>query len=94
MRRIPLAFVEKIRYIYIVMDNSRNQVFTKQHLQAALDKAGLPSVYSTILKYERAHVIPRSGSVISYGRKLYRTYTQEEIDEIVKRIRAHKRVVR
>lgn len=86
-----LAFAYK--QLYIDSDMTKQiQVFTKRHLQQALKKAGLPSSYSTVLKYEEMKVIPRPAQVISYGKnKEYRSYTQEEIDMIVDLVKSHRK---
>ena len=91
MKKVHLAFAYKSLYI----DNDMTkqiQVFTKRHLQQALKKAGLPSSYSTVLKYEQMKVIPKPAHVISYGKgKDYRSYTQEEIDSIVALVKEHRK---
>lgn len=67
-----------------------DEVFTKAHLQKALDRAKLPSDYTTILKYERKGIIPLPQKRIRYGKRFWRSYSQEEIDNIVALIRAYK----
>ena len=89
-----LAFVYSFVYIdsdMAITKTKQLRVFTKRHLQEALKKHGLPSSYSTVLKYEEMGVIPKPAQVISYGKgKEYRSYMQEEIDEIVRLVKAYK----
>lgn len=67
------------------------KVFTKKHLFDALKEAGLPYSYKSLLKFERLGIIPTnnaSGEVS--GVNNWRLYTEKEIKEIVKKIRAYK----
>lgn len=60
---------------------------TKQDLIKALKQAKLPHSYHTILKYERFGIIPR----MSERKGKDRFYTQDEINDIVKKVKAYKK---
>ena len=61
-------------------------VKTKKDLQKALSEAGLPSSYNSILGYEKSGLISRGGTEIKVASR-DRFYTQQEIQEIVNRIK-------
>lgn len=65
---------------------------TKQHLQLALKKAHLPYCYTTILKYEKKGIIPlpENPEVYKAAKRTWRSYSQEEIDNIVKLVKKYK----
>lgn len=68
------------------------QVLTKIHLLKALKKAGLPHSYKSLIKYEKAGIIKRDSTLDIKGNHADRFYTQEEIDEIVAKLKAYKNV--
>lgn len=66
------------------------KVYTKQHLFEALQKAGLPASYKTLLKYERLGIIPRDSEMDVQGVHGTRFYSEKEINQIVERVKKHK----
>lgn len=68
------------------------KVFTKKHLLEALKKEGLPSSYKSLIKYENMGVIPTSLNVEGLGNAgNWRLYTEQDIKEIVRKVKEHKR---
>ena len=68
------------------------EVFSKKHLMEALERAGLPCSYKSILRFEKEGVIERSKSGLGsseYGGN--RVYSKEEIENIVQKIAAYQR---
>jgi hypothetical protein len=67
------------------------QLYSKQHLLAALEKDGLPHSYKSLLQMEKSGIIPQAGNAIGLGNtNRWRLYTATEIQEIVERVKAHK----
>ena len=74
------------------------KVLTKLHLLKALKEANdksvknggpqIPSNYKSLMDLERDGVIPRGGGIVSPRND--RLYTQEEIDDIVRKVVAYK----
>jgi len=62
---------------------------TKKHLVVALKKAKLPHAYTTLISYEKKGIIPKSKNPIDYGRLKWRSYTDEEIVDIVNCVREY-----
>ncbi len=65
--------------------------FSKKHLLAALKKANLPHTHKSLIKYERAGIIPTSANPLSFGvTNTWRLYTAEEIEQIVQKVKDFK----
>jgi hypothetical protein len=60
------------------------------HLLNALKVAGLPSTYKTLLKMERDGVISRGGNDAEAVGNRDRFYSEQEIKDIVVKVKAHK----
>lgn len=68
------------------------KVYTKKHLLDALAKEGLPATYKSLLKYEKMGIIPNNGKSEGLGSAAnWRLYTEEEIKDIVSKVKAHKK---
>lgn len=66
-------------------------VYLKQHLLKALQKAGLPHSYPTLVRYEQKGIIPSSRLITSKNRK-WRVYSEQDIADIVKVIAEYKKI--
>lgn len=65
------------------------KLFTKMHLLAALEQNNLPHTYKSLLKMEREGIIPTSGG-LEFSMNRQRLYTEEEINDIVSKVRVNK----
>ena len=66
------------------------KLYTRSELQYELKKAGLPSAYPTILRYEKTGVISKPVNAIHYVDRSWRLYTSEEIERIIRQIKGHR----
>lgn len=68
------------------------KLLTKMHLLEALKAAGVPHTYKTLIRYEKAGIIPQSTTSIEYeiGPRR-RLYTEDEIKEIVAKVVEYRR---
>ena len=66
-----------------------DKLYSKKHLLKALKKAGLPASYPTMLKYEIAGVILKPQGQVNYDDRVWRFYTQSEMDANVLRVREY-----
>jgi len=66
-------------------------MITFSKFRKALKNAGLPNTKHTIIKYERLGVIAYPKNPIKYASRKDRAYTDEEVQENIKRIRAHRK---
>jgi len=66
-----------------------NNQYTMKSLRQALSEAGLPCSKKTILEYERKGVLSKPSGVINWGGTNYRSYTLEEIEVNVQRVREY-----
>lgn len=65
-------------------------MYLKKHLLDALSKEGLPCSYSTLLKYEKLGVIPKAKHTLSYNDSEWRSYTEREVNMIIKLVKKHR----
>ena len=65
------------------------KIYTKRDLLKALKKANLPYSYKTLLQYEKAGLLDRGGNEI-VSRSSTRFYTEQEIAEIVQKVKNYK----
>ena len=69
------------------------KMYSKQHLLQALKKEGLPSTYKSLLKYEKAGIVPTGDNAIGFGiSNRWRLYTEDEIKQIVDTVKKHKAI--
>ena len=66
------------------------KLYTRTHLREALEKVGLPSSPKALNEYEAKGIIPRGGNIELMNARNDRFYTQEELAEIVEKVRAYK----
>lgn len=70
-----------------------NDVFSKKYLLESLKRAGVPYSYKSLLLYEKKGIIPKPENAIGFGRgSKWRLYRQDEINDIVARVVAYKKV--
>jgi hypothetical protein len=82
--------VQGLDFIEKGCNNITMKIYTRKHLSKALDKANLPSSPKALSEYEAKGIIPRGGSFEIVNRRNDRFYTQEEIAEIVEKVRQYK----
>ena len=67
------------------------KIYTKKHLLDRLQQEGLPYSYKSLLKYEKAGVIPNdSRADVEGARSSMRFYTDQEIEQIVQNVKNYK----
>lgn len=67
------------------------ELYSKQHLLKALEEAGLPHTYKSLLKYEKMGVLPGSNNAIGMGvTNRWRLYTKPEIESAVLKLKEYK----
>lgn len=67
--------------------------YTKKHLLVALKAADLPCSFPTLIRYEKTGKIPRPTKIICFSDRIWRIYTQIEIDEIILKVKSFKNKV-
>ncbi len=67
-----------------------NNLFSKRHLLKALKEAGLPFTYVTLMDLEKKGVVSKPQHMQVMNGFKWRFYTQEEINENIKKIREYK----
>lgn len=68
-----------------------DKLYSKKHLLKALKAAKLPASYPTMLKYETLGVLTKPQGQVIYDDRVWRFYTQKEIDANVQRVKNYLR---
>jgi hypothetical protein len=70
---------------------TNKQVYTKNELLEELKRNGLPSDYTTLLRYERSGIVSKPKNYIELPERSWRIYSASEIADIVKSVRRYRK---